>query len=162
MFGSNNIFGYKNPPFNQPLLSQPQFLQAPVQIDTSVHHKKITEDFCKMYYTNNSSNLGLYSSEGLYKSDATLTFLEDECTGYNMYLHKLHNLGIKKFNYQAVTWNSQAVGNKSIIINATGNFCAYNEYDAQSQWNKFSETFVISRDEQNKFYICQIMFKLVQ
>jgi len=161
MFGTNNMFGYKGSNDHELQYTLPQFLQ-PQQTDTAVHHKKITEEFCKMYYTTNNTHSSLYSSEGLYKNEATLTFLEDECIGYKMYLHKLVNLGIKRFNYQAVTWVSQAVGNKTIIINATGNFCAYNEYESPSQWNKFSETIVISRDEQNKFYICQVMFKLVQ
>lgn len=135
------------------------FDEPPKQLDVRANYKKIISEFCKHYYEtiNNSGFAGL---QGLYRPNAYITFLEDESEGYEIFMQKLYNLRIRKMGYNNVTFVGQPVGDKSLIINVTGNCCTYNFNGVQTQWCRFSETIILSRDNNNRFFICQSIFKL--
>jgi len=126
-------------------------------VDVKANYKQITENFIKFYYS-------LYDTDflkmgQLYKPDACFTFLDEEMIGFNNLVDKLKQYNITKFTHHSVHVNSQPVGDRTLMLMVSGRLSVNSSPYAE---NKFMETILLQRDDQNKFFVHHTMFKLVE
>ncbi len=123
------------------------------------NYKVIAEEFLKYYYTlydNNYATLG-----ALFTNTACITFVDEEFTKFGDLLKKINDdFKIYKFTHKNITYNSQQIGDKLIVINTAGYLSVNNSADG----GRFTETIVIVRDDNNvnKYYINNAIFKVTQ
>ena len=125
-------------------------------IDIRGKYKDITKKFLKYYYNNYDNSFGKLNT--LYKENSYFTWLKEEIVGFQNYINRLKQYNIKKFKHNnKINYSSQPVGTNSILINVTGKISINNSIFQ----HQFSETIVLVRDKNNKFYIPHTMFVLL-
>ncbi len=125
-------------------------------VDVKVNYKRITEEFCRQYYSLYDNNFPGLSQ--MYKPESCFTYLDEEIQGFSNFVEKLRQFNIYKFTHQSVNVNSQPVGDRTVLIVVTGKLCVNNSTYEQ----KFTETIMLQRDDQNRFFIYHTIFKLVE
>ena len=123
-------------------------------IDTRFNYKKITEEFCKTYYTKYDNNFSELC--GMYKPESLFTYLDEEITGFQQFLTRLNQYNIHKFKHHKIHVNAQPIGQRSVMLVVTGTISVNDSIYVQ----KFTETLFLQRDDNNKFFIYHSIFKL--
>jgi hypothetical protein len=114
------------------------------------NYKEIGEEFCKYYF----NMVSYYDVNHLYHPQAFITFLEEEFIGVNAYNEKLLSIGSPKFVFNNLNGTIQPLGQNIIIsINYYNNILNNN-------WNKFTNTFILTQLNNNWIIINQI-FKIM-
>lgn len=114
----------------------------------------IAEEFSKYYYTTYDNNFLELSN--LCIPNTLFTYLDTELIGFNKLLEKIRYENIFRFNHKEIHINFQPVGNSGILISSHGTI-SLNDSIFE---NKFTETILINRDDNNRFYIVNSIFKL--
>lgn len=132
------------------------FILRPNLVDVKLNYKQIADEFCKQYYTKidtNFESLNIY-----YYPDSQFTYQDEEIISYVNLLNKLKNNGIYKFTHYDMKVNTQPLGPKHLLIVVHGNL-SLNDSIYQ---NKFMETFLLQREDNNHFLIYSQIFKLIE
>jgi len=124
-------------------------------IDVYSEYRNLTEGFCNYYYDLFDNNFPDLS--GLFKNDCMITYLDEEMSGFNEYFSKIKQYNIYNFTHHEINVNSQPVGSSGLLITTTGTISINNSIFR----NKFSETILLVRDDQNNFFIHHYMFRLI-
>ncbi|CAH6421289.1 Nuclear transport factor 2 [uncultured virus] len=125
-------------------------------IDIRTNFKKITEEFCKIFYATYDSSfvqLGLF-----FNQNAFITYMDEEFIGFTNLIEKLKLYNIYKFAHHTAHVNSQPIGEKTLLITVSGTLSVNDSIYSQ----RFMETFFIQRDDQNHFAIYHCIFKLIE
>ena len=127
-----------------------------VLIDVQENYRKIAEEFCKYYYTNYDSNF--MELKDIYSDNSCFTYLDEEIIGFNSLVSKLGIMNIHKFDHKSINVNAQPVGKTSLLILTTGTISVNNSIHV----NKFSESILLQRNNDNKFVVYNTIFKLTE
>ena len=120
----------------------------------NVDYKKISNDFCNIYYKTISNSIN--STSHFFDENCKFTFLGEECVGFNNYLIKLQNKSINKLIYNINFCDSQCIGSKSVLINTTGKVST----NGINYFN-YSELFILVK-KNNNYFIKNNIFRLVE
>ena len=131
-------------------------IQSMSLIDVKDNYRYITEEFCKQYY--NLYNSDFLQLANMFHKDCYITFLGEEMVGFNHYAEKLRQLNIYKFVHKTMQVSSQPVGQRTLLINVAGRIAV--NYSIEDY--RYSESILLQKDSNNKFYIHNIIFKLIE
>ena len=120
------------------------------------NYKQLALNFCKEYYNKLDKNIKQTSK--FYKPHSKFTFLEDEITGFNVYMNKIkNNYNITSFNHNIKSVDSQPISNNAFLINVIGVI----KVNKQMIYHHFTETFVLQQDFSGNFFVCNTIFRLI-
>jgi len=119
-------------------------------------YKELTKKFCKDYYFTYDNKFPHLKS--LYKPESMFTYLDDEIQGFNKYLQRIKDYGIKKFKHYKINVNSQPVGKSTLLISVNGQISINNS----NKKNNFMETILLQKSNDNKYFIYHTIFKLIK
>lgn len=131
------------------------FFQKYNLVDVKANYKKITEEFCKHYYSIYDTNF--YALNNMYKPESCFTYLDEEMVGFNSISNKLKQFNIYKFTHHTIDVNSQPIGDRTLLITTNGKLSINNSTYEQ----RFIETILLQRDDNNRFFIYHTIFKLI-
>ena len=115
---------------------------------TNPDYKRISMEFVKIYYDRMSK--GLNTAFELFNPNVMCTVDSEEFSGSYTWLQKMTTAGISRFEYYNVIGVCHALTNFEILINTQGNMKAINLWGHySSNWLKFTETFVLTRNGDN-------------
>lgn len=126
------------------------------QIDVRLNYRRITEEFCKYYYFLYDTNF--FQLNGLYLPDSYFTYLDEEFVGFNSLYEKIRQNNIYKFTHHKMNITSQPVGEKTLLIMTTGCLTINDSIFQQ----KFAETILLQRDDNNNFFVNRTIFRLIE
>jgi hypothetical protein len=124
-------------------------------VNVNEKYKELTKDFCSTYYKiydEQFSNL-----HKLYRSDAKFTYIDEEFSGFDSLLSRINGYNIFKFNHHSISANGQPINNNSLLLNITGTL----SINTSPTKYKFSETLFLQCDNNNKFNVCNTIFKFI-
>jgi hypothetical protein len=124
-------------------------------IDVRGNFRKLTEEFCKFYYSTYDNNFP--ELENIYKYESIFTYLDEEFTGFSSVLQRIKQYNIYRFTHHTLHINAQPVGDRTILINVDGTI-SINDSSTQQ---KFDETIILQRDNENHFSVYHTIFKLI-
>lgn len=125
-----------------------------------VPYKKITEEFCKVYYDRMMKG-GFNTVLHLFDQNAKCTYENTEYNGAYNLLIKLAQSGIHKFGYTDISVNAQLIDNTTILVSSTGHIFPVSFCGTNGLLTKFSESFVLkctSNSCQINNYILKLTF----
>ena len=120
------------------------------------NYRKITEEFCKTYYSIYDNDF--LKLENIYKPESIFTYLDEEFVGFQSVSERIKQYNIWKFKHGNININAQPIGQKSLLINITGLISVNNSMIEQ----RFVETILLQRDNDDIFYIYHTMFKVIE
>jgi hypothetical protein len=125
-----------------------------------VNHKKIGEEFCKLYYQNMIKG-GFSNVLGLFTTDAKCNFMDQEFIGAYNILVNLSQKQIHKFVYSNIYANYQS-DLSNVLISASGNITAipFVKNAGISKPFKFTETFIL-KNINGSYFITNYIFRLI-
>lgn len=124
-------------------------------INVVTQHKQIATEFVRYYYGNLSSSLGSVAPS--YFSDSFFTILGEEGMGFGYYLQRMQLLGVQRLAYHSLEIDSQPITNEMLLIVVNGKVTADG-----INYNTFSETFTLVKDNLNGFHIRNQILRLLQ
>lgn len=118
-------------------------------------YKQIAEKFLELYYVTYDSNF--QNVANLYASNPCITFADEEFLRFSDLSRKItHDYKIFLFQHKNITFNAQPINERTLIINVTGELYV-NAFDG----GKFNETIVLTRDDTNRYYVTNTIFKVI-
>ena len=124
-------------------------------INVRDNYKKITQKFCEHYYHQYDKN---FPSLGyLYKPNSMFTFIDTNIIGFRNLCKKLQSNGIYKIVHHNVNVCSQPMGADAILISVNGTLTTNNNFSPSN----FTETIILKKDPDNRFYIYQTIFNIL-
>lgn len=128
-----------------------------IQYNIQNDYKKISEGFCKEYYSTYDNNFVQLGS--FFKPESKITFLEEEMIGFGNLLQQVqHNYNIHNFHHKIQSIDSQPVGSMTILVTITGEIIVNNN----ASGNKFTETLILQQDQSNSFYVYHSIMRLME
>ena len=140
-------------------------------IDIKANYKNITKKFCEMYYPLFDNNF--FALEKLYKPNSLFLFIDENLVGFNMVKRKMLNSSIHKFIHHKINVSSQPIDTNSILITTNGTIdivCSPNPkvddfFNDVNFYNhtylcNFSETIILKRNSDDRFYIFNTIFTI--
>ena len=119
------------------------------------NYKKITQKFCEYYYPRYDQNLP--NLRHLYKPKSVFTFINTNIIGFHNLCKNIQSKGIYKIIHHDINVCSQPVGDDAILISTNGTLTVnYNNSPS-----KFTETILLKKDPDNKFYIYHTIFNIL-
>ncbi len=119
-------------------------------------YRELTESFCNHFYTHYDDNFPELGN--LFLNDTKITYLDEELTGFNQLFERIKGYNIFNFKHHKIDVNSQPVGQRTLLITVNGKISINNSFEIQ----RFVETILLQRDDNNQFYIHNYMFKLME
>lgn len=128
----------------------------PNLVDVRTNYKKIAEDLLTLYYnTYDSDYSGLTR---MYYSDSQFTYRDYEFYGFeNLVKLWREKYGVFKFTHTIVHSTVQPIGKTDLLVSVHGTLSVNNSVHA----DKFIETLLIRREDDNTFKIMSTIFKIV-
>lgn len=124
-------------------------------IDVRKNFRKLTEEFCEFYYSTYDNNFPELAK--IYKPESIFTYLDEEFTGFDSVFQRVKQYEIYNFTHHILHINAQPVGDRTILINVDGTISTNHSSFRQ----KFDETILLQRDDQNNFSVFHTIFKLI-
>lgn len=118
-------------------------------------YQKITYDFCTQYYSTFDSNF--QALQNIYYSNSQFTYQDSDVTGFTNFSNLLILKGISKLTHYNMHVSSQPLRPNAILISVVG-LVSIND---SINMNKFSETFVLTRDDSNVFRVHSTILKII-
>ncbi len=136
-------------------------------INIKENYKNITKKFCEMYYPLFDNDF--FALNKLYKPNSLFLFINENLVGFNSVKHKMLNDNVKKFIHHEINVSSQPIGTNSILITTNGTvdiiyfndiMSTYLDFNNHTLSCNFSETIILKRNNDNKFYIYHTIFSI--
>lgn len=124
--------------------------------DAKYEYKTIAYNFCDIYYKNKDANC--VSVSDLFMINTLFNFLDQEFIGYTNIINKLKELGIYSFTHSNIVVNAQPISESSLLIVVCGDVYVNNLIRNKQ---KFNETFVLTRDNNNHFFVTNCTFRIM-
>lgn len=125
-------------------------------IDTQLSYKEITEKFCNAYYSLCDSDFEKLNN--MYTSECMITYLGFETNGFANLVGRLKAEGIYKFLHDSINVTAQPIGKNGVYIMTTGILSLNYSFNKL----RFSESFILVRDDYNNFFITNQVFNIIQ
>ena len=125
------------------------------QNDVRNNYEKLGEEFCKYYYSMFDQNFPGLSS--IYIQNPCITFQDDKFASFEEFNRRMHNEGIWSFTHHEIKGNSQPVGQDGLLVTVTGTLSK----NASLVRHRFKETVLLHRDGNNRFFIHNSIFKIL-
>lgn len=128
----------------------------PNLVDVRTNYKNIAGDLLTTYYNIYDSNFPELGR--MYYQDSQFTYRNHEFYGFQNLLSLLKDkYNIFKFTHNVIHSTIQPVGKTDLLVMVHGSLIVNN----LTHSDKFIETLLIRRDDNNKFYILSTIFKIV-
>lgn len=128
----------------------------PNLVDVRSNYKNIAGDLLTTYYNTYDSNFPELAR--MYYSDSQFTYREYEFFGFNNLLSLIKDkYNVFKFTHTIMHATVQPIGKTDLLVSVHGSLSVNN----MTHSDKFIETLLIRRDDDNKFYILSTIFKIV-
>jgi hypothetical protein len=109
-------------------------------------HEKIGEEFCKYYYSVCDTDFN--NTISLYSKNPCITFLDQHFIDYQHLLLRIYQHNMFNFTHHEIKGTTQPLGTDGILISVTGILSINKQLT-----KRFSELFIIKRDDTNNFFI---------
>lgn len=127
----------------------------PNLVDVKTNYKKIAEEFLTYYY--NIYDTDFPHLNHLYHKESQFTFRDNEVYGFNNLLNIITNkYKIYKFTHSVIHATVQPINNSDLLISVNGQISVNNS----PHYDKFIETIIIRRNDDNVFSILNTIFIL--
>lgn len=123
-------------------------------IDVGSHYKQIAEQFCSNYYLLYQNNPG--ELKNLFVDSTLVTIFNEETVGYYGYINLLRSFGVAKLRHQGMNIVSHPLDSGTVLISVRGVLCV-NDF---SFTQNFSEILILRRDDNNRFFISNLILSL--
>lgn len=129
----------------------------PNLVDVRTNYKNIAGDFLTYYYNTYDTDFPRLNS--LYHKESQFTFRDHEFHGFDTLLNLVINTyKINKFTHSVAHATVQPIGNSDLLIVIHGMISVNNSL----HFDKYIETIILRRNDNNIFGVLSTIFKLVQ
>ena len=122
--------------------------------DIGLVYQKLVYDFCTQYYTAFDSNMQNLST--VYYPNSQFTYQDSDVVGFTNFSNLLILKGVSKLTHYNMHISSQPLRPNGVLISVVG-LVSIND---SINLNKFSETFVLIRDDSNVFRVFSTILKI--
>jgi hypothetical protein len=124
-------------------------------INVFTDYTQIAQAFCLEYYTLYDDNIEKLKK--MYHSDAKFVYLDNEFDSFNTWLKAINDNHFWKFTHYNMNVNVIPICDSNLSITITGKMSVNNGNE-----QRFTENIILQKDNNNNFYICTTMFKIIE
>lgn len=118
-------------------------------------YTQIAQAFCLEYYTLYDDSIEKLRK--MYHSEAKFVYLDNEFDSFNAWLKAINDNHFWKFTHYNMSVNVIPICDSNLSITITGKMSINNNFD-----QRFTENIILQKDNNNNFYICTTMFKIIE
>jgi len=124
--------------------------------DIGINYPQIAQELCLQYYNSYDANMRSLSS--IYYPTSQFTIQENECIGFNNFIDLLTSKNINRITHHNVHITAQPIKPAHLLVTATGIITLNDSVHS----NKFVETLLFQRDDNNIFKIHSTILKVIE
>lgn len=124
-------------------------------VNLHADYKNIAQQFCLEYYTLYDDNVEKLGK--MYYSESLFLYLDTEITGFNNWINALKHNNYNNFTHHNMNVSTIPINDTNLQVTICGTLTLNNNIIE----NKFIESILLQRDNNNAFYICTTLFKFI-